>query len=154
MTNDTDTTQTFPPTPTPTPTPNQTMAFVLMHNVMNSFMEQIEQVIALKVEAKLQDILTSRNTLQLMDETMMLRIEAMVENAMDHHTQNYEHHDSDDLENLAADKARETMKEYAEREEGWVTQDRVNDIVTERIDEEIDAIDWDERVKEVLREML
>jgi delta 1-pyrroline-5-carboxylate dehydrogenase len=130
------------------------MAFVRMHNVMNSFMEQIEQVIALKVEAKLQDMVTNRNTLQLMDETMMLCVEAMVENAMDHHTQNCEHHDWGTMENIAADQARETMKEYAERQEGWVTQDRVNDIVTERIDEEIDAIDWDERVKEVLREML
>ena len=55
---------------------------------------------------------------------------------------------------LAADQARETLKEYAERQEGWVTKDQVNDLITEHVDEELDKLDWEERVKDVLRDML
>jgi hypothetical protein len=41
-----------------------------------------------------------------------------------------------------------------ERQEGWVTKDQVQDIITEHVDEELDLIDWEEKVKDVLREML
>jgi hypothetical protein len=30
----------------------------------------------------------------------------------------------------------------------------VNDLITEHVDEELDKLDWEERVKDVLRDML
>jgi hypothetical protein len=142
-----------PATPTK-PTPNQTMAFVLMHNVMNAFMEQMEQVIAIKVASALDEILANRNALKLMDEEMFKRIETMVENRMLDHEGSSDHLDEANVEQLAADTARETLKEYARKQEGWVTEDQVNDLITQHVDEELDNIDWDEKVKDVLRDML
>jgi hypothetical protein len=142
-----------PATPTK-PTPNQTMAFVLMHNVMNAFMEQMEQVIAIKVANALDEMLANRNTLKLMDEEMFKRIGDMIENAIDAHEADQDHPDTAVVEQLAADTARETLKDYASTQEGWVTKDQVNDLITEHVDEEIDGIDWDERVKEALRNLL
>jgi regulator of replication initiation timing len=134
------------------------MAFVLLRTLMKTFNQQIEQIIDLKVEAKLQDMVTNRNTLQLMDDAMLTRIKDIVDeavqNAADDHTQNYVHNDSDDIERIAGDTARETLSEYAERQEGWVTKDQVNDLITEHVDSELDNIDWDEKVKDVLRDML
>jgi hypothetical protein len=62
--------------------------------------------------------------------------------------------DEANVEQLAADTARETLKEYASKQEGWVTEDQVNDLITERVDEEIDLIDWDEKVKDAIRNLL
>jgi len=141
--------------PAPTkPTPNQTMAFVLMHNVMNAFMEQMEQVIAIKVANALDELLANRNALKLMDEEMHKQIETMIENRMLDHEGSHEHLDEEHIEQLAADTARETLKEYASTQEGWVTKDQVQDIITEQMDEELDNIDWDEKVKDAIRNLL
>jgi hypothetical protein len=141
--------------PTPTkPTPNQTLAFVLMHNVMNAFMEQIEQVIAIKVANALDEVLANRNTLKLMDEEMHKRIEVMIETAIDNHEVNQDHLDEANVEQTAADTARATLAEYARKQEGWVTEDQVKDIITQHVDEELDGIDWEEKVKDVIRDML
>jgi hypothetical protein len=145
--------------PTPTkPTPNQTLAFVLMHNVMNAFMEQIEQVIAIKVANALDEMLANRNTLKLMDEEMHKQIENMIENmienAIDTHEADQDHPATVLVEQVAADTARETLAEYARKQEGWVTEDQVKDIITEHVDSELDGIDWEEKVKDVLRDML
>ena len=148
MTNDTETT-----------TPNQTLeinsiAMFLINGAMGAFMERVEDLINMKVEAKLQDLIDNRNVLQLMDEAMTLRVEAIVENAMNHHEIGQDHWAKGAIEEIAADQARETLSEYARRQEGWVTKDQVHDLITEVVDEELDKIDWEERVKDVLREML
>ncbi len=151
--NDMPITMAEPATPTK-PTPNQTMAFVLMHNVMNAFMEQMEQVIAIKVANALDELLANRNALKLMDEEMHKQIETMIENRMLDHEGSSDHLDEANVEQLAADTARETLKEYASTQEGWVTTDQVQDIITEQMDEELDNIDWDEKVTDAIRNLL
>lgn len=110
------------------------------------------------VETKFQAMVENRRTLALMDqalETMIdQKIEAAVTVAIDRHEDNEAHNTQEDIEQMAADQARETLREYAERQEGWVTKDQVNDLITEHVDEELDRIDWEEKVKDVIRDML
>lgn len=128
------------------------------HNVapvfLNLFLEAVTKHIDMLVETKFNAMVQTRNALTLLDEAMTEKIEAMIETAIESHEGRDAHFDNETIEGIAADQARETLKEYAERQEGWVTKDQVNDLITERVDEEIDRIDWDERVKDVLREML
>jgi len=118
------------------------------------FLDAFTKHIDMLVETRFNHLVETRNTLALLDDSMEKKIEAMIENVMDNHTQNYDHLDSDSVEEHAADIARATLSEYAERQEGWVTKDHVQDIITEHVDEELDLIDWEEKVKDVLREML
>jgi hypothetical protein len=85
---------------------------------------------------------------------MHKQIEAMIENRMLDHEGSSDHLDEANVEQLAADTARETLKEYASTQEGWVTKDQVQDIITEQMDEELDNIDWDEKVKDAIRNLL
>lgn len=125
---------------------------------INLFLEQIEQVVDVRVEAKFNAMVENRRALHLMDQALETvidqKIDRAVEQAMTEHEAHGDHHDQAQVEMWAADAARETLKEYARTQEGWVTEDEVKDIITQHVDEEIDGIDWDERVKEVLREML
>jgi len=134
----------------PTPAP----AHAVHHALIDALLSQFTKHIDMLVETKFNAMLANRNALKLMDDEMYKRIETMIDNATDYHLQNYVHNDSDDIERIAADTARDTLTEYAERQEGWVTKDQVNDLITEHVDEEIDGIDWEEKVKDVLREML
>jgi hypothetical protein len=106
------------------------------------------------VETKFNALVQNRNALKLMDDTMERKLADLVTEAIADHENSYEHHDIDDIEQIAADQARGTLSEYAERQEGWVTKDQVNDLITEHVDEELDRIDWEEKVKDVLRDML
>ena len=110
------------------------------------------------VETKFNAMLDNRRTLALMDQALETMIDRKVENAVDvairNHEVNNEHYDDGAITEIAADQARETLSEYAERQEGWVTKDQVTDLITEHVDEELDRIDWDEKVKDVLRDML
>jgi hypothetical protein len=85
---------------------------------------------------------------------MKKEIADMIETAIESHEGRDAHFDKDTIEEISADQARETLSEYAERQESWVTKDQVNDLITEHVDEELDRIDWDEKVKDVLRDML
>lgn len=125
---------------------------------LNTFLEAFNKHIDMLVETKFNAMVENRRALHLMDqalETMIdQKIDRAVEQAVAEHEQNEDHLDSADIMNIAADQARVTLTEYAKRQEGWVTQDQVNDLITAHVDEELDLIDWEEKVKDVLREML
>jgi hypothetical protein len=136
----------------------QQPAHAVHHTLIDALLSQFTAHIDMLVETKFNAMLANRNALTLMDEELHKRIEVMIEtaidNAKDYHMQNYVHNDSDDVERIAADTAHATLSEYARKQEGWVTEDQVKDIVTQHVDEELDGIDWDEKVKDVLRDML
>jgi len=148
--------------PTPAPDPHEASASRLFHALTQTMAAYVRSEIALGlqnaveklVEDRFDELVNNRNALKLMDEEMYKRIEIMIDNATDYHLQNYVHNDSDDVERIAADTARETLKEYARTQEGWVTEDQVNDLITTHVDEELDNIDWDEKVKDAIRNML
>ena len=122
----------------------------LIETLLSQFTKHIDML----VETKFHAMLANRNALTLMDDEMYKRIETMIENRMIDHEGSTEHHDHENIEQIAADTARATLAEYARKQEGWVTEDQVKDIITEHVDEELDNIDWDEKVKDVLRDML
>jgi hypothetical protein len=124
------------------------------HTLIDALLNQFTMHIDMLVETKFHAMLANRNALKLMDEELHKRIETMIENAITEHEGSEEHHDHENIEQLAADTARETLAEYARKQEGWVTEDQVKDVITQHVDEELDGIDWEEKVKDVLREML
>jgi hypothetical protein len=132
----------------------QQPAHAVHHTLIDALLSQFTAHIDMLVETKFNAMLANRNALKLMDEEMHKQIEAMIENRMDDHEGSSDHLDEANVEQLAADTARETLKEYARKQEGWVTEDQVNDLITQHVDEELDNIDWDEKVKDVLRDML
>lgn len=127
-------------------------------HIYNEVQAQLESQVTLLVARAFNNVLEARNALHLMDQALETvideKIDRAVEQAMTEHEANSVHNDSDDVERIAADAARETLKEYARTQEGWVTEDEVKDIITQHVDEELDGIDWEEKVKDVLREML
>jgi uncharacterized membrane protein YkoI len=132
----------------------QQPAHAVHHTLIDALLSQFTAHIDMLVETKFNAMLANRNALKLMDEEMHKRIETMIETAIDNHEGSTEHWIRDELEEIAADQARETLSEYARKQEGWVTEDQVKDIITQHVDEELDNIDWDEKVKDVLRDML
>ena len=132
------------------------------HHVASSFidvfLEAMTKHIDMLVETKFNAMVENRRALTLMDHALDImideKIERKIDDAITHHEDNEEHHDLANIEQIAADQARETLKEYAERQEGWVTKDQVQDIITEHVDEDLDRIDWDEKIKDVIRDML
>lgn len=127
-------------------------------SLINLFLESMTKHIDMLVETKFHAMVENRRALYLMDQALETMIDEKVENAVNaaitNHEDNAEHYGQADVEQMAADTARETLKEYARTQQGWVTEDEVKDIITTHVDEELDGIDWDERVKDVLREML
>ena len=132
----------------------QQPAHAVHHTLIDALLSQFTMHIDMLVETKFHAMLANRNTLKFMDEEMHKQIEVMIDAAITEHEGTHEHLDEANVEQTAADTARETLKEYARKQEGWVTEDQVKDIVIEQIDEEIDGIDWDERVKDALRNLL
>jgi predicted nucleic-acid-binding protein len=128
----------------------QTMAAYVRSEIALNLVKEVDRM----VQNKFDELVQNRNTLALLDVEMKKEIADMIETAIESHEGRDAHFDKDTIEQSAADQARETLREYAERQEGWVTKDQVNDIITEHVDEELDRIDWEERVKDVLREML
>ena len=148
--------------PTPTPDPQAESASRLFHaltQTMAAYVRReihmgLQNAVAKLVEDRFDELVANRNTLKLMDVEMFERIETMIDKAVIDHEGSSEHHDHENIEQIAADTARETLSEYASKQEGWVTVDQVNDLITERVDEELDLIDWDEKVKDAIRNML
>lgn len=128
------------------------------NHLLVALMETVDAYVNKLVETKFNAMVENRRTLALMDQALETMIDEKIERKIDEAITNHEDDDShltrEDIEQIAADQARETLREYAQRQEGWVTQDQVNDIVTTQIDEELDLIDWEEKVKDVLRGML
>jgi beta-glucosidase-like glycosyl hydrolase len=123
-------------------------------HIYNEVQAQLESQVTLLVARAFNNMLEARNALKLMDDALEHRIDEKITQAIEDHEGTEEHHDHANIEQIAADQARETLKEYARTQQGWVTEDQVKDIITEHVDEELDMIDWDEKVKDVLREML
>jgi hypothetical protein len=144
--------------PTPTASEpskeNKLLGFIMMENLMTTFANQIEQIVDMRVEAKFNAMVENKRALSLMDDALEYRIEQKIIVAIAEHENHEAHYDRASIDQFAADQARETLTEYAERQEGWVTKDQVNDLITEHVDEELDKLDWEERVKDVLRDML
>ena len=141
-----------PTTQAPNNPPQPTHA--VHHTLIDTLLSQFTAHIDMLVETKFNALVKNRNALALLDVAMKIQVVDLITEAMDHHESSNTHLDKDDIEQLAADQARETLSEYAERQEGWVTKDQVNDLITEHVDAELDMIDWDEKVKDVLRDML
>ena len=124
------------------------------NSFLNMFLDVFNKHIDMLVETKFNAMVENRRALTLMDEALERRINDKIIEAMAEHENDNVHNDSDDIERIAADAARDALKEYARTQEGWVTEDEVKDIITQHVDEEIDGIDWDERVKDVIRDLL
>jgi len=141
-----------------TPPNPYTPSHAVHHSLIDALLSQVTNHIDMLVETKFNAMVENRRALHLMDQALETlidqKIDRAVEQAMTEHEVNTDHYSKDEVEGIAADQARETLSEYAERQEGWVTKDQVNDLITEHVDEELDMIDWDEKVKDVLREML
>jgi len=131
-----------------------TPSHAVAHSLIDALLSQFTAHIDMLVETKFNALVQNRNALVLLDDQMLRQIENMIDNAVNAHEGSHEHLDEAHIEQTAADTARDTLKEYAERQEGWVTKDQVNDLITEHVDEELDLIDWEEKVKDVLRDML
>jgi urate oxidase len=132
----------------------QQPAHAVHPTIMDALLNQFTMHIDMLVETKFHAMLANRNALKLMDEILEKKIADLIIEAVAEHENSHEHLDSDTVEVHAADTARETLAEYARKQEGWVTEDQVKDIITEHVDSELDGIDWDEKVKDVLRDML
>lgn len=128
------------------------------NHLLVALMETVDAYVNKLVETKFNAMMENRRTLALMDhalETMIdQKIECKIDEAITSHEGRDAHFDHADIEQIAGDQARETLKEYARKQEGWVTKDQVNDLITEHVDEELDLIDWEEKVKDVLRGLL
>ncbi len=118
------------------------------------FLDAFNKHIDMLVETRFNYLVQNRNALALLDVEMKKEIADMIETAIESHEGRDAHFDRETIEEISADQARETLSEYAERQEGWVTKDQVNDLITEHVDEELDRIDWEDKVKDVLRDML
>ena len=135
-----------------------TPSHAVHHTLIDTLLSQFTAHIDMLVETKFNALVQNRNTLAMLDSEMEKQIELMIDRAINtaisDHELSHDHYSDSDIERIAADTARDTLSEYAERQEGWVTKDQVNDLITEHVDEELDRIDWEEKVKDVLREML
>ena len=155
---------TTPPEPNQDTTPqNADRLFKAITATMQTFInfevqEAIRSNVERLVQRKFDEMMENRRALHLMDQALERviddKIERKINEAIAEHENAQDHFDTDDVERIAADQARETLSEYAERQEGWVTKDQVNDLITEHVDEELDGIDWEEKVKDGLRGML
>lgn len=159
MTNHTNPTQSMPITMDDDNQPNPPEpAHYVEPSFVHLFLEAVTKHIDMLVETKFNAMVENRRALHLMDQALETvideKIDRAVEQAITSHEDNEEHHTQETIEQMAADTARETLKEYARTQQGWVTEDEVKDIITQHVDEEIDGIDWEEKVKDVLREML
>jgi len=136
----------------------QQPAHAVHHALIDTLLSQFTKHIDMLVETKFNAMLTNRNALTLLNDEMLAHVRQVSKDAaqelLDAHEADNEHNDTAEVEQIAADTARDTLAEYASKQEGWVTVDQVNDLITEHVDEELDRIDWDEKVKDVLREML
>ena len=139
------------PSPMPVTMDDNTPSHAVHHTLIDILLSQVTAHIDMLVETKFNALVENRNALTLLDVEMKKEIEVMIEMAVESHESRDAHFDRETIEQIAADEARETLKEYAERQEGWVTKDQVNDLIAEHVDEELARIDWEEKVKDVLR---
>jgi hypothetical protein len=133
--------------PTPaTPAVNPTRDFI--NNLIDQFSLHIEGI----VERKVLEIFENHATLALINQKMEERIEEMIDSAIHEHESDNQHPSHDDIsETIATHIAHTDFTPQVQsavsdilNDGDYVTEDRVVDIVT-------DEIDFEEKVKEVLR---
>lgn len=135
-------------TPTNTPAVNPTRDFI--NNLIDQFSLHIEGI----VERKVAEIFQSHATMTLIDEKTEDRIAELIEDRVRLHEGDCDHVDRDEVSDTVAthiahtdfsDQIRKAVEEILS-DGDYVTEDRVVDIVT-------DEIDFEEKVKEVLRNL-
>ena len=136
-------------------TPDQApVAQVTPYQLMDTLGKVLFAHIEALVEAKVNDIMQSHATMALIDEKTEERIREIAKDLMDEHESDYEHNSTDDISDTVAtyvhnidlaDKVKYAVQECMS-DGDYVTEDRVVDIVT-------DEIDFEEKVKEVLRNL-
>ena len=122
-------------------------AVTLLTKLLAVFNEHIDQ----QVEAKVNQIMQSHATMALIDEKTEERIKEIAKDLMDEHESDYEHHSTDDISDTVATYVNHT---------DWsgVIRRSVEEIISdgdypteERVQEMMDDIDLEEKVKDVLR---
>jgi hypothetical protein len=153
---------------TPINTPEQHS--VLIDNIGKYLVGMIEGI----VERKVNEIFDSHATMTLINEKTEERLREIAEAVIDVHEGDFEHHSTDDISDTVAtyvhnidlaDKVKYAVHElmsdgdYATEdrvqemidESDYVTESRVHEMVEEQVQEAIDEHDYEESVKQVLR---
>lgn len=131
-------------TPT-TPAVNPTRDFI------NTLIDQFSLHIEGLVERKVNAIFESHATLTLISDATEFRLKEMVKEMMEEHEGDYEHHSVDDIvDTVATHIAHHDFSDTIRRSVEEIMSD--GDYATEeRVQEMIDDVDHEEKVKEVLR---
>lgn len=132
-------------TTTPTNTPEQHS--VLIDSIGKYLVGMIEGI----VERRVNSILETHATLKLLDEKTELRITQIVEELIDEHVSDYDHTTTDEVSDMIATHIAHT--DFTPQVESSV-RDLLNDgdyTDEDRVRELIDEHDFEESVKEVLR---
>lgn len=135
-------------TPTNTPAVNPTRDFI--NNLIDQFSLHIEGI----VERKVAEIFQSHATMALISDATENRIKEIAQEVIDEHESDNHHVDRDEIDDrigtyVAHHDFSDQIQSAVEAilsDGDYVTEDRVVDIVT-------DEIDFEEKVKEVLRNL-
>lgn len=139
-------------TTNPTPaTPNELLSE--NHDLLYKLLAVIENHVNELVERKVNAIFQSYATMTLIDEQTVERIEAIVKDKMDEHESDYEHNSVDDIvDTVATHISHHDFSDTIRRSVEEIISD--GDYPTEeRVQEMIDEHDYEESVKEVLRNL-
>ena len=140
-------------TTNPTPaTPNELLSE--NHDLLYKLLAVIENHVNELVEKKVNDIMQSHATMALIDEKTEDRLREIAADLITEHEGDYSHESRDDIGEMISTAIAYTdfgpqVKQAVEEilsDGDYVTEDRVVDIVT-------DEIDFEEKVKEVLRNL-
>lgn len=135
---------------TPTPaTPNELLSE--NHDLLYKLLAVIETHIAQLVERKVQQIFESHATMALIDEKTKDLLEEMIDEKLTEHVGDYDHESRDDIsDTVATHIAHHDFSDNIRRSVEEIMSD--GDYATEeRVQEMIDGVDHEEKVKEVLR---
>jgi len=137
-------------TQTPTPQEPKDVVNDLLQNILAVLVKHIDA----RVESKVNDIMQSHATMMLIDERTEQHLRNIADEAVNQHEGDYEHPSNDDVVEIVAthiahtDFTPQVQSAVSDilNDGDYVTEDRVVDIVT-------DEIDFEEKVKEVLRNL-
>lgn len=153
-------------------TPNELLSE--NHDLLYKLLAVIETHVNQLVERKVNEIFDSHATMTLINEKTEEMLREIAKDLMDEHESDYEHNSTDDISDTVAtyvhnidlaDKVKYAVQEcmsdgdYATEdrvqemidESDYVTESRVHEMVEEQVQEAIDEHDYEESVKQVLR---
>lgn len=139
-------------TTNPTPaTPNELLSE--NHNLLYKLLQVIENHVNELVEKKVNDIMQSHATMRLIDEKTEQLMRNIADEAVTEHEHDNDHPTNDDVsDQIATHVAHIDFSDNIRRSVEEIISD--GDYPTEeRVEEMIDDIDFDEKVKEVLRNL-